>query len=68
MTLAMVLRTFCRLERGEGGDGEKGEGKGNVVVKGIRLWETDRTDVDMRCDMGFPTPKKGRGNVRVVLE
>jgi cytochrome P450 len=60
MTLAHVLRVFCRLER---------DGEGGVVgVKGMRLYETDRRDVDMRCDMGFPSPEEGRGNVRILLE
>jgi hypothetical protein len=44
---------------------EKGEVRG---VKGIKLHETDRRDVDMKCDMGFPSPEKGRGNIRIVLE
>lgn len=60
MTLANVLRTFCRLDRNE---------KGEVTaVKGMRLYETDRRDVDMKCDMGFPSPENGRGNIRVVLD
>lgn len=60
MTLANVLRTFCRLKRNE---------KGEVLgVKGMKLYETDRRDVDMKADMGFPSPAKGRGNIRVVLE
>lgn len=58
MTLANVLRTFCRLER-----------NGEVArVEGMKLYETDRRDVDMKCDMGFPSPEIGRGNIRIVLE
>jgi hypothetical protein len=60
MTLANVLRTFCRLERDESGE--------VVGVKGMRLYQTDRRDVDMKSDMGFPSPERGRGNIRVVLE
>lgn len=60
MALANVLRTFCRLER---------DGSESIVgVKGMRLYETDRRDVDMKSDMGFPSPEIGRGNIRVVLE
>lgn len=60
MTLANVLRTFATLER---------NGDGAVVgVKGMRLYETDRRDVDLVHDMGFPSPEKGRGNLRLVLE
>jgi cytochrome P450 len=60
MTLANVLRTFVRLER-----------NGNGVVtglKGMKLYETDRRDTDMRGDFGFPAPERGRGNMRVILE
>lgn len=60
MTLASVLRTFCRLERDESGE--------VTGVKGMKLYETDRRDVDMKSDMGFPSPEKGRGNIRIVLE
>jgi hypothetical protein len=60
MTLANVLRTFCRLERNEFGE--------VTTVRGMKLYKTDRRDVDMKCDMGFPSPEKGRGNIRVVLE
>ncbi|KAH6662329.1 cytochrome P450 [Halenospora varia] len=60
MTLAIFLRTFARLERDE---------KGKVVgVRGLRLFETEREDVVFARDFGFPSPKKGRGDVRVVLE
>ncbi|KAL2065271.1 hypothetical protein VTL71DRAFT_2940 [Oculimacula yallundae] len=60
MTLACVLRTFVRLERDEDG----------VVTgtRGMELFETDRRDTDMKRDFGFPSPVKGRGNMRVVLE
>jgi cytochrome P450 len=60
MTLVNVLRTFCRLERDNRG--------GLASVKGMRLYETDRRDVDLRADMGFASPEKGRGSFRVVLE
>jgi hypothetical protein len=60
MTLANVLRTFVRLER---------DNNGSVVgVKGMRLYETDRRDTDMRRDFGFPAPERGRGDMSVVLE
>lgn len=60
MTLANVLRAFARLER---------EDNGKVTgVKGMKLYETDRRDVDMKSDMGFPAPEKGRGNTRLILE
>jgi cytochrome P450 len=36
MTLANVLRTFVRLERGEDGT--------VIGAKGMKLWETDRRD------------------------
>ena len=60
MTLANVFRTFARLERDDRGD--------VIGVKGMRLYETDRRDTDLRSDMGFPSPEKGRGNTRLVLE
>lgn len=60
MTLTTFLRTFARLERNE---------KDEIVgVRGVRLYETGRRDVDMKSDMGFPSPEKGRGNVRLILE
>jgi len=60
ITLSTFLRTFARLERNE---------KDEVIgVKGVRLYETDRRDVDLKADMGFPSPEKGRGNVRMILE
>jgi cytochrome P450 len=60
MTLANVLRAFVRLER---------DGSGKVTkVKGMRLYETDRRDTDMKGDFGFPAPERGRGNMRVILE
>ena len=60
MTLANVLRTFVRLER---------DATGKVVgTRGIRLYETDRRDTDMKGDFGFPAPERGRGNMRVILE
>lgn len=60
MTLANVLRTFVRLER---------DATGKVLgTRGMRLYETDRRDTDMRGDFGFPAPERGRGNMRVILE
>jgi hypothetical protein len=60
MTLANVLRTFVRLER---------DATGEVVgTSGMRLYETDRRDTDMKGDFGFPAPERGRGNMRVILE
>jgi hypothetical protein len=60
MMLANILRTFVRLER---------DGSGRVLrTKGMRLYETDRRDTDMRGDFGFPAPEIGRGNMRVILE
>ncbi|KAG4434747.1 hypothetical protein IFR05_009773 [Cadophora sp. M221] len=60
MTLANVLRTFARLERDD---------LGTIVgVSGMKLYETDRRDVDMKRDFGFPSPEKGRGNMRILLE
>jgi len=58
MTLANLLRSFARLERNAEG----------AVVKGMRLWETDRRDVDLKADMGFAFPEKGRGDMRMLLE
>jgi hypothetical protein len=53
ITLATFLRAFARLERDE---------IGKVVgVEGMRLYETDRRDVNMKADMGFPSPEKGEG-------
>ena len=60
MTLANVLQAFSRLERDDSGK--------VVGVKGMKLYETDMRDVDMKPDMGFPTPEKGRGNTRFILE
>jgi len=60
LTLANVLRKFVRLDRG-GNEEIKG-------IKGMKLFETDRRDTDMKADMGFPYPEKGRGNMRIVLE
>jgi cytochrome P450 len=60
MTLANVLRAFARLERDDNGK--------VIGVKGMKLYETDRRDVDMKSDMGFPAPEKGRGNTRLILE
>lgn len=60
ITLSRVLRTFARLERNDTGQ--------VATIKGIKLYETDRGDVDMKADMGFPSPEKGRGNIRVILE
>ncbi|PVH78516.1 cytochrome protein [Cadophora sp. DSE1049] len=60
MTLANVLRTFARLERSDDG--------AITGVWGMELFETDRKDTDMKRDFGFPSPEKGRGNMRIVLE
>lgn len=59
MTIATVLRTFVRTERSENGE---------IEVHGMRLYETDRRNVDMVSDFGLPRCEVGRGNVRVVLE
>jgi hypothetical protein len=60
MTIANVLRTFVRVERDNNGE--------VIVVKGIKLYETDRRDTDLRRELGFPSPEKGRGNMRMVIE
>jgi cytochrome P450 len=60
MTLANLLRTFVTLERNENGVA--------TGVKGMKLWETDRRDTDLKADYGFPFPEKGRGNMRIILE
>ena len=60
MTLAHLLRTFVRLERNESGE--------VTGVKGMKLWETDRRDTDLKADYGFPFPEKGKGHMRIVLE
>ena len=54
-TLAVFLRTFARLD----GDG---------MVSGMRLWETDRRDVDLKRDFLAGQPEKGRGNLQVILD
>src|SRR3954469_23025984 len=59
ITTAVILRTFVRSEVGE---------DGSVRVSGMRLWKTDRRDVDMKADFGLPRCVEGRGDVRVVLE
>jgi len=60
MTLAYLLRTFVRLERNDTGEVTR--------VKGMKLWETDRRDTDLKADYGFPFPEKGRGQMRIILE
>lgn len=60
LSIAIVARTFLTLEKDDGGK--------VVEVKGMRLWETDRRDTDMKKDLGFPAPEDGRGNMRIVLE
>ncbi len=60
MSLATIIRNFVRLDRDE-----TGKVKG---VTGMKLYETDRRDTDLRHDFGFPTPEKGRGDVRVIFE
>jgi hypothetical protein len=37
-------------------------------VKGMKLWETDRRDTDLKADYGFPFLEKGRGQMRIILE
>ena len=59
MTIATVLRAFVRREKAE---------DGSVKVQGMRLFETDRRDVDMGSDFGLPRCEIGRGNVRVMVE
>ncbi|KAH8650645.1 cytochrome P450 monooxygenase [Tricladium varicosporioides] len=60
ITLAIFLRTFARLERDK--DGKV------VGVKGLGLFETEEQDVVFARDFGFPSPEKGRGDVRVILD
>jgi hypothetical protein len=60
MTIANVLRTFVRVERDNNGE--------VIAVKGIKLYETDRRDTDLRRELGFPSPEKGRGNMRMMIE
>lgn len=60
MTIANVLRTFARVERDNNGE--------VIVVKGLKLYETDRRDTDLKRDLGFPSPEKGRGNMRMMIE
>lgn len=59
MTLANVLRTFVRLEKDE---------NGVEVAKGMKLYETDRRDTDMKADFGLAGPEMGRGDMRLILE
>ncbi|KAE8445439.1 hypothetical protein EG329_013452 [Mollisiaceae sp. DMI_Dod_QoI] len=60
LTIATVLRTFLKLEKDD---------EGSVIgVSGMKLFETDRRDTDMKKDLGFPSPEDGRGNMRVILE
>lgn len=54
MALASFLRHFVRIEDGE--------------IKGARLYKSDRRDVDVVGDSGFPIIAKGRGNIQVILE
>ncbi len=61
LTIATVARNFLSIER----DDDDG---GILGVKGMKLFETDRRDTDMKRDLGFPAPEKGRGNIRIVLE
>ncbi|CZR65666.1 related to trichodiene oxygenase [cytochrome P450] [Phialocephala subalpina] len=60
LTIPIVARTFLSLERDD-------EGK-VVGVKGMKLFETDRRDTDMKKDLGFSAPEDGRGNMRIVIE
>jgi len=59
LTIATVLRTFLQVEQGA---------DGSVKVHGMRLYQTDRRDVDMVSDFGLSRCEKWRGNVRVVIE
>lgn len=59
MTLANVLRTFVRLEKDE---------NGVEAAKGMKLYETDRRDTDMKADFGLAVPEMGRGDMRLILE
>jgi cytochrome P450 len=52
LTLALFLRTFARLEK---------NGRGEIVVKGIQLWETDRRDVDIKRDDGLDARERTWG-------
>lgn len=60
LTIPIVARIFLSLDRDE--DGKV------TGVKGMKLFETDRRDIDMKKDLGFPSPEDGRGNVRIVLD
>lgn len=60
LSIAIVARTFLSLQRDE-----NGKVKG---VGGMKLFETDRRDTDMKKDLGLPAPEDGRGNMRVVIE
>ncbi|KUJ14554.1 cytochrome P450 [Mollisia scopiformis] len=60
MGIAQLARTFLRIERND-------EGK-VLGVGGMKLYQTDRRDTDMKKDSGFPLPEDGRGNMRLVVE
>ena len=46
---------------------EKDE-NGVEVAKGMKLYETDRRDTDMKADFGLAGPEMGRGDMRLILE
>jgi len=54
LTLATILRAFVRIEGDE--------------VNGMRLYETDCRDVDLRADSGIPKVEKGRGDERILID
>lgn len=59
-SIAKVARTFLKVDRDE---------KGKVLgVSGMKLFQTDRRDTDIKRDMGFPSPEQGRGNMRIIIE
>jgi hypothetical protein len=60
ISFASILCNVARLDRDD-----------NQVVKGVigmKLYETDRRDTDLRHDFDFLTPEKGRGNVKIIIE
>ena len=60
MTIAYILRTFVRVEK---------DGNGEVTaVKGMRLYDTDRRDTDLKRELGIPQPEKGRGTTKMIIE
>jgi hypothetical protein len=39
-----------------------------IEVKGLKLYETDMRDIDMKKDYGFPDSKAREMVVRIVLD